>query len=448
MSVDLMRLCWRVEFPSAAMSAVAVKLADCANDDGENVYPSVGRVERETRLSERAVRKCLAIFEECGLLEVVQEAHGNKWNRSTTIRRFNMQKLHELSAVEQRGRGSPRLVRSTHVMREIADDAGGTCWRIVPRGPADPSSYPVDETATPAPYAGAPLHQVQGQTSGTPAPYAGGPLHQVHPTPAPGAPNPSKEPSISNSPHPPKGGESEDASLEGEDGEEADDENGEAGPALPAKPGPGRSDDFDDEAAAVGWARGWSQPARDMVDEIRRNGLVNHVALDFIDLVRGTQRPQKSSDSPSYVRQLVSRLKGYPAPVLRELARVMLDTRGGYLPDAATVARTAATIAVRANAMPPKATGPLDADAALAARWADLRAALVKRIGQPAFASWYASGVGLQSLEAGTLVLAADTQFRARWISQHHAEALTEAAREVFGAVASVRVQVAQGAVA
>ncbi len=82
-----MRMCWRIEFPTPAMSAVAIKLADCANDEGENVYPSIERIERETRLGASTVRRALAAFEEAGLLEVVAEHTGNKWLRSTVIRR-------------------------------------------------------------------------------------------------------------------------------------------------------------------------------------------------------------------------------------------------------------------------------------------------------------------------------------------------------------------------
>jgi len=202
MSVDLQRLCWRVEFPSPAMSSVAVKLADCANDDGENIYPSVNRIERETRLGASTVRRCLAAFEEAGLLDVIDEAHGNKWLRSTTIRRFNLGLLHALSAVEVRRRGADgrmtvELCRSTHVLVERLD-GNRKRWVVVERTADMVSDYP-------------PLPQREGQSGGTP-PTAGDatndrpsrsgtpPLPEREGTPPTAGPKPSIEPSKEDSP--------------------------------------------------------------------------------------------------------------------------------------------------------------------------------------------------------------------------------------------------------
>ena len=171
MSVDLMRLCWRVEFPSPAMSAVAVKLADCANDDGENVYPSVGRIERETRLGASTVRRVLAAFEEAGLLAVVAEASGNKWNRSTTIRRFNVGLLHALSAREVRRGKAIDYFRSTHVLKE-QPEGNRTRWAIVERAAEDASDYDREDAP--------PLPQREGHPETSP-PAAGG-AHPSHPS--------------------------------------------------------------------------------------------------------------------------------------------------------------------------------------------------------------------------------------------------------------------------
>ena len=100
MSVTLMGLCWRIEWPTVSMRLLALKLADCANDEGENIYPSVGRIERETGLGVSTIRRDLAAMEECSLLDVVEQVSGNKWLRSTTVRRFNTEKLRALAEVE------------------------------------------------------------------------------------------------------------------------------------------------------------------------------------------------------------------------------------------------------------------------------------------------------------------------------------------------------------
>src|SRR5262245_43665467 len=99
-SITLMGLCWRIEWPTVPMRLIALKLADCANDDGENIYPSVDRIERETGLATSTIRRELAAMEEAGLLAVIEERHGNKWGRSTTIRRFDTELLKGLSWTE------------------------------------------------------------------------------------------------------------------------------------------------------------------------------------------------------------------------------------------------------------------------------------------------------------------------------------------------------------
>lgn len=122
MSVTLMGMCWRIEWPTASMRLIALKLADCANDEGENIYPSVGRVERETGLAGSTVRRDIAAMEECGLLEVIEETSGNKWDRSTTIRRFDVERLKSLTWTERRRGRSVEIVKSPYMIAQV--DAG------------------------------------------------------------------------------------------------------------------------------------------------------------------------------------------------------------------------------------------------------------------------------------------------------------------------------------
>ncbi len=206
MSVDLQRLCWRIEFPSAAMSSVAVKLADCANDDGENVYPSVGRIERETRLGASTVRRCLAAFEEAGLLDVIEEASGNRWLRSTVIRRWNVALLHALSAVEVRHRGadgrqSIELCRSTHVLVE-RPDGNRKRWAVVERTDDIASDYPPlpQREGHPEPKPAPAPPAVGGATNDRPSQSGSPPLPEREGTPPTAGAKPSIEPSKEDSP--------------------------------------------------------------------------------------------------------------------------------------------------------------------------------------------------------------------------------------------------------
>lgn len=184
MSHHLSSPVWLAEFPRAAMKTIALKLADCADDDGEGIYPSVARVSRETGCAESTVREVLAAFEECGLLIVVSAGTGNRFNRSTTIRRFDLIKLLSLCAVDHR---NGTFTPPTHCMRQF--ETGETrenkkgeqvrvlVWRIVPRGPDDPSVY--DKVAPPGF-----TPPVSGGAEGSAPPESGGvPLRRADPTP-------------------------------------------------------------------------------------------------------------------------------------------------------------------------------------------------------------------------------------------------------------------------
>ena len=56
-----MHLAWKCAMPSQPMKLVLLKLADCANDDGENIFPSVEHIQTECDIrSESTVREALA----------------------------------------------------------------------------------------------------------------------------------------------------------------------------------------------------------------------------------------------------------------------------------------------------------------------------------------------------------------------------------------------------
>lgn len=91
-------------FKNPTRKLVAMRLADCANDEGHNVYPKVWTIAADCLIKERAVQQILREFEAEGLLEVVQEARGHR-QRTYTL---NVEKLCELpltaAAVERRRR--------------------------------------------------------------------------------------------------------------------------------------------------------------------------------------------------------------------------------------------------------------------------------------------------------------------------------------------------------
>lgn len=223
MSNELQSRCWLIDFPTHATLLVMMKLGECADDDGTNVFPSVAHVARETQLSPRAVSKQLAILRECGLVADKKDEHGNRVSRTSVVREINIDLMAAVADTRVRGKGR---TPSSHVIAEVACDvpagaetfwvpgalaasviaehvgAGGLrvpwpggprqVWAIIPRAQAERQSLPEaddaddDGGATPAPDSGV--------DAATPAPRSGvdgsPPLHQVQGTPEPGAAHP------------------------------------------------------------------------------------------------------------------------------------------------------------------------------------------------------------------------------------------------------------------
>lgn len=98
MSVAIMTLIWRIDFPTQSQKLIALKLADHSNDEGGNIWPSKPRIARETGCSETTVQLTLKVFRDSGLLEVVEE--GGKGPRNSTKYRLNVAMLEALEAGE------------------------------------------------------------------------------------------------------------------------------------------------------------------------------------------------------------------------------------------------------------------------------------------------------------------------------------------------------------
>lgn len=136
MSVRVMSLVWDAPFPTPTAKLIALKLADCANDDGANVFPSRRTVERATMCSTAAVKNWLAVLERANLLLVERRSLGGA-HRDTTVRRFNMVLLRGL--VDGTHRFVPRD-RSWGIDGPSGDSAnteiGGHVVARSPDGPA------------------------------------------------------------------------------------------------------------------------------------------------------------------------------------------------------------------------------------------------------------------------------------------------------------------------
>lgn len=76
MSILLMSRIFRQPMGGATRKALAVRLADFADDEGRGIWPSVDRLSAETELSVRTVQRLLADFVEEGILVLVKKASG------------------------------------------------------------------------------------------------------------------------------------------------------------------------------------------------------------------------------------------------------------------------------------------------------------------------------------------------------------------------------------
>lgn len=94
-SVRVIALVWDAPFPTPTAKLVALKLADVANDDGANVFPSRRTIERDTGCGETAVKRWLRCFDAAGLTTVDGPSAGGAYN-NTTVRRFDMEALRGL----------------------------------------------------------------------------------------------------------------------------------------------------------------------------------------------------------------------------------------------------------------------------------------------------------------------------------------------------------------
>lgn len=155
MSVRVMAWVWEHSTSPAVPRLVLLAIADCANDAGEQAYPSTATLAQKTNLSERGVRGALAKLVELGELSVDYKAGPRGCNR----------------------------------------------YRVIMTDPASRAGFPAATSGNPAPRAASDTrHETQGTRHHVP-----GTRHETTVDPAPRAPepsenhqHPSEEPSMSD----------------------------------------------------------------------------------------------------------------------------------------------------------------------------------------------------------------------------------------------------------
>lgn len=303
MSIKVMTLVWDVAFPNLPAKMVALKLADCAHDGGDSIFPSVKTVTKTTGCAPSTVRKWLAAMEHCGLLVVTERSAGGA-HHDTTKRRFNMDLLRELSADEP----SRQLVETT--VERISEKTGKpysvTVFQIVDKaeggpqgGCGEPDPRETGDGDTPPSDGG--VETVDPSVTRTP------PLRGTEATPPCDGPNPSLT-RQGTFPPTPQGAE-----------------GGGSGPDL-------LGDEKSMQPGIDGFASRWTEAAQTEIGLLFENPIAGHVASEFLAHVAGTHNPPQHADAVAYVRQLRNRLQPFQAEILRALAQRMIETRGRDLP--------------------------------------------------------------------------------------------------------------------
>lgn len=181
----------------------------------------------------------------------------------------------------------------------------------------------------------------------------------------------------------------------------------------------------------------------DLIEAVRRpeHGEGIEILIEPILRCRGFEAP----DPVFALRRIADWAAKHPAPVLAEACAAVLAKRKVTVKPAdieEAMRRAIDEAKARSRTALGRGAGRVGGDAAVAAQWPALKAALADRIGAPQVASWFGHGAPAR-LEGGALVFAVPELFLKKWIDQHYADDLTAAARNVYGTAGPARVIVA-----
>ena len=174
MSIALMTEVWKLDL-QAPRKMVLLALADNANDEGTNCFPSVATIVEKCSMSERTVQGHLQALEETGLIQRKERS-----GRSTHYT-LNVERISALALARKREKASQRLKINPEeppIQGEVIHNTGATST------PADSAGVPANPHSinTPAISAG-----VQNPPR---------PPQILRPTPADSAPITTNEPSL------------------------------------------------------------------------------------------------------------------------------------------------------------------------------------------------------------------------------------------------------------
>lgn len=128
MSIQLMTLVRKSALPTNT-KFVLMALADWADDNGGNCYPSIYELSEYMTCSERTVQRLLRELEEGGWIAVVGNANGGGSSRHYAL---NVSKLEEVAAVEHSRREAEKERRRRDRKNEVASPFNKGCQFVTP----------------------------------------------------------------------------------------------------------------------------------------------------------------------------------------------------------------------------------------------------------------------------------------------------------------------------
>lgn len=95
MSFHVTALVMRTKFGNSQRKCIALKLADCANDDGTKIFPSVNTIAEHSEVCKSTVQRTLNCFMAAGVLICIKK--GGKGPKDTSEYAFNIKLLEEIA---------------------------------------------------------------------------------------------------------------------------------------------------------------------------------------------------------------------------------------------------------------------------------------------------------------------------------------------------------------
>jgi hypothetical protein len=132
MSIKVMTDVWAYAGCKGSELLILLALADFADDNGENIYPSMQTLARKSRMSDKQARRVVQNLVKLGLIEIIEAGGWDRGRNRSNSYRILLENL-----------GTPKLGVPLSRPRQNGTPTGGRT--VLPPVGDDPSSDPLVE---------------------------------------------------------------------------------------------------------------------------------------------------------------------------------------------------------------------------------------------------------------------------------------------------------------